>query len=408
MDKIELSPKQAEYIVNATHRFNFKIGATQCGKTHLDVLYMIPSRIYERKGLKGLNLILGVTKETIERNVLEPMRDIWGDKLVSPINSRNVAIIFGQKVYCLGSEKVNQVSKMRGAKFKYVYIDEAVDMNEEVFTMLKSRMSLEYSCCDATGNPSFPRHFIKQFIDSDADVYCQNWTLYDNPFIPSSYIKNLEIEYEGTVYYNRYILGEWTQAEGLVYPHFNEIFSDNVPVPSDGFYSRYVLSCDYGTQNAFACLLWGEKDHVWYIVREYRYSGRDTGLPKTDDEYLEDITEFVSDIKFDPDNKIPIIIDPSASSFITLCKKKSRFRVRTADNSVDDGIRETATCIKRGIIKASNSCKELRKEFEGYVYDDKLDDKPVKENDHLMDAMRYFVKTMNISRVKTHYKPIYN
>lgn len=211
--EIQLSPKQIEYINNMHHRWGFKIGATQCGKTFIDVQFVIPHRIVAGAGKKGLNVILGVSKETIERNVLEPMRDIWGDKLVSQINSRNFATLFGEKVYCLGAEKVTQVSKLRGAKFKYAYVDEIVDIHEQVFQLLKSRLSLPYSCCDASGNPSYPSHFIKEFIDSaekGVDVYCQQWTLYDNPFFDPSYVRAMEVEFSGTIFYNRYILGEWT------------------------------------------------------------------------------------------------------------------------------------------------------------------------------------------------------
>lgn len=221
--QVQLSRKQIEYINNANSRWNFKIGATQCGKTFIDVQYVIPHRIVDGIGKKGLNVILGVSKETIERNVLEPMRDIWGDNLISIINSRNFATIFGEKVYCLGAEKVSQVSKLRGAKFKYVYIDEIVDINEQVFQLVKSRMSLPYSKCDAAGNPSYPSHFVKQFIDSagrGVDIYCQNWTLYDNPFLDPTYVRSLEKEYAGTVYFDRYIKGLWTRAEGLLFPQF--------------------------------------------------------------------------------------------------------------------------------------------------------------------------------------------
>lgn len=231
--QVQLSRKQIEYIENANSRWNFKIGATQCGKTFIDVQFVIPNRIVEGIGKKGLNVILGVSKETIERNVLEPMRDIWGDDLVSIINSRNFATIFGEKVYCLGAEKVSQVSKLRGAKFKYVYIDEIVDINEQVFQLVKSRMSLPYSRCDAAGNPSFPSHFVKQFIDSadrGVDIYCQNWTLYDNPFLDPTYVRSLEKEYAGTVYYDRYIRGLWTRAEGLLFPQFaNDPPKWNIP-----------------------------------------------------------------------------------------------------------------------------------------------------------------------------------
>lgn len=231
--ELEFSPKQLEFITNCTHRWNGKIGATQCGKTYIDVCYVIPELLRERRGLNGLNVILGVSKGTIERNVLEPMRDIWGSQLVGTINNENIAILFGQKVYCLGAEKVNQVSKLRGAKIKFAYWDEMVDCNEEVFELLKSRLSLPYSICVFTGNPSNPNHFVKQFIDSEADVYCQNWTLFDNPFLSDVYVNELCKEYSGSVYYNRYILGEWKHAEGVIYRKFADnpeaFILDNVP-----------------------------------------------------------------------------------------------------------------------------------------------------------------------------------
>ena len=406
--KVTLSPKQVEFVQNMDHRWCFKIGATQCGKTFIDVQFVIPNRIVERSGKKGLCVILGVSKETIERNVLEPMRDIWGDNLVSEINSRNFATLFGEKVYCLGAEKVSQVSKLRGAKFKYVYVDEIVDINEQVFQLLKSRLSLPYSCCDAAGNPSHPSHFVKKFIDSaedGIDVYAQQWTLYDNPFLPSSYVHSLEMEYAGTVFYNRYILGQWTQAEGLIYPMFPEAFES----PFLGLGQEYALSIDYGTQNAFAGLLWAREGNVWHIIHEYRYSGRDAGRQKTDEDYVRDMEKFVELLPEEAmSGGLLTIIDPSAASFIEAIRRsKTPFRVRHANNDVLDGIRNTAACLQNGTVKISNECTELRKEIEGYVWDDSEDDKPVKVNDHLMDAMRYFVKTKRLVKPRTEYKSVF-
>ena len=134
-----LSAKQNEYIRNSNKRWNIKTGATQSGKTFLDYYYTIPARIRERAGKDGLNFILGVSKSTIERNILEPMRNIYGASLVSDINSQNMARLFGEDVHCLGAEKVSQVSKLRGASVKYCYGDEVADWNPEAFQMLKSR-----------------------------------------------------------------------------------------------------------------------------------------------------------------------------------------------------------------------------------------------------------------------------
>lgn len=215
-----LSDKQKEFIRNANKRYNIKTGATRSGKTYLDILYTIPARIRERSGKKGLNVILGVTNSTIERNILQPLRELYGDKLIGSINSQNIARLFGEEVYCLGAEKVSQVSKIRGASIKYCYCDELAEYNKEVFELLKSRLDKEYSMLDGALNPESPTHWLKQFLDSDADIYCQSYTIFDNPFLPQKFVENLCKEYEGTVYYNRYILGQWCNAEGLIYTRF--------------------------------------------------------------------------------------------------------------------------------------------------------------------------------------------
>lgn len=213
----EISSKQAEYIRNANHRWNGKIGATQSGKTFIDTLYVIPNRIEERIGKSGLVFIVGVSKETITRNVIEPLQELFGTKAVTNISSNNTCKILGEKVYCLGADNAGRVSKFRGARVKYLYIDELVDINKEVFELLKSRLSFEYSCCDFAGNPQNTHHWVKEFIDSDVDLYLQKYTLFDNPFLPSEYVKQLCKEYEGTVYYNRYVLGQWCDAEGIIF-----------------------------------------------------------------------------------------------------------------------------------------------------------------------------------------------
>ena len=259
---IQLSDKQKEFIRNANKRYNIKTGATRSGKTYLDILYTIPSRIRERSGKDGLNVILGVTNSTIERNILQPLRELYGDKLVGTINSHNVAKLFGEDVYCLGAEKVSQVSKIRGASIKYCYCDELAEYNQEVFELLKSRLDKEYSVLDGALNPESPTHWLKQFLDSDADIYCQTYTIFDNPFLPKKFVENLCKEYEGTVYYNRYILGQWCNAEGLIYTRFaNEptkyIYTKK---KEDGSYDLppgiTVIGIDYGgtkSGQAFVC-----------------------------------------------------------------------------------------------------------------------------------------------------------
>lgn len=250
-----LSDKQKEFIRNANKRYNIKTGATRSGKTYLDILYTIPSRIRERSGMKGLNVILGVTNSTIERNILQPLRELYGDKLIGSINSQNIARLFGEEVYCLGAEKVSQVSKIRGASIKYCYCDELAEYNQEVFELLKSRLDKEYSVLDGALNPENPTHWLKQFLDSDADIYCQTYTIFDNPFLPKKFVENLCKEYEGTVYYNRYILGQWCNAEGIIYKQFADnpkLFMREKAVDEFGNKINFMiisLGIDYGASD---------------------------------------------------------------------------------------------------------------------------------------------------------------
>lgn len=219
------SPKQDEFIRNATHRYNLKVGARRCGKTYLDNLWTIPTRILERSGKDGLYVILGVSKGTIERNVLQPLRQIYGKNMVGTINSNNIAKLFGEEVYCLGAEKVNQVSKIQGTSIKYCYGDEVAKWNQEVFIMVQGSLDKPYSMFDGALNPENQSHWLKKdFLDQveekGLDVYVQHYTIFDNPFLSKEFVDNLCKEYEGTVFYDRLILGLWKNAEGVIYKQF--------------------------------------------------------------------------------------------------------------------------------------------------------------------------------------------
>jgi PBSX family phage terminase large subunit len=218
---IKLSDKQIEYTENATHRWNIKSGAVRSGKSFVDTAAVIPLRIIERLGKPGLAVVLGVSRDTIERNVLQPLREIYTDKRVGTINSRNTVYLFGEEVYCLGAEKVSQVAKIQGSSIKYCYGDEIAKWNKEVFQMLKSRLDKPYSCFDGACNPEHPTHWLKEFIDNkELDIYLQHYTIFDNPFLPEEYVKQLCKEYEGTIYYDRLILGLWKRADGAIYKRF--------------------------------------------------------------------------------------------------------------------------------------------------------------------------------------------
>ena len=397
-----LSVKQREYRREAIKTWNIKIGATRSGKTYGDY-FLIPKRLLDVRGRNGLNVILGNTKGTIQRNIIEPMQTIWGADMVSSIRSDNTATMFGERVHCLGADNIKHVDRLRGQSIKYCYGDEVVTWAQEVFAMLQSRLDQEYSMFDGACNPEGPQHWFKHKLDeAGPDWYVQHYTIDDNPFLPEKVKERMKRDFAGTVYWGRYILGEWTQAEGMIYPMYN----DALIKPFDVQWEEYAISCDYGTQNAFAALLWARKGDTWYVIAEYRYSGRDTGYQKTDDDYVRDIENFAEkNIQEWQMAGIEMIIDPSAASFIAAIRRsRLRFRVKKADNSVEDGIRDTAVCLQRGTIRVFDDCRETIKEFEGYVWDSKAADKPVKINDHMMDAMRYFVRTKRLAKVVEPYR----
>lgn len=256
-------------------------------------------------------------------------------------------------------------------------------------------------------NPCNPGHSIyKNYIDAYQKSYkggyqYQHFTIADNLAISPQRLEEIKSQYiVGSVWYRRDIDGERCIAEGLVYPMYEKAmcaYPQGDPKPQE-----YCLAIDYGTMNAFAALLFAKIGNTWYAIREYYYSGREKGIQKTDEQYAQDLDVWLMDIT--PDQRIETIIDPSAASFIALLRRRNhRYKVLKADNDVLDGIRETANALDNGYVKIVMDCKNWQEEAAGYVWDkDCLDeDRPVKENDHLMDAMRYFVKTKRIIRKST-------
>lgn len=404
---MSLTLKQREYLLSCNHRWNVKVGATGSGKSFVDYAATIPKRIMSCRG-EGRIVLLGNTRGTLERNILDPMRELWTPDLVGNIRADNTVYIFGKKVYALGADNKKHTSRIQGMTIEYCYGDEVTTWSQGVFQMLKSRLRCDHSHFDGTCNPDSPNHWFKKFLESDADIYLQNYII-DDGVLPPYVVEELKKEYAGTVYYDRYILGEWALAEGLIYPMYQNAIVDALPeTPA----ADYVVSIDYGTQNAFAAILWAKHGSVWYAEKEYYYSGRDIGIQKTDEEYAADLDQWIEpawdEFQHMPvehgylsyeRGKILVIIDPSAASFIALMKKRNWCKVRSADNAVDDGIRETAVCMQMGYIKILRpAMPKLIKELGGYVWDDTAEvERPVKVDDHGCDSTRYFCKTMKLA-----------
>ncbi len=301
---LKWTDKQREYLQKANHRWNFKVGAVRSGKTFQDKEDIIPRRIRERVGSEGLCVLIGVTQATIERNVLRPMRDKFGEGLVGYINKADGTVyLFGEECYALGAEKVSQVAKIQGASFKYVYGDEVAKWNKEVFDMVKSRLDKDYSCFDGTCNPEQKNHWLKEFLDSDADIYNQHYTIDDNIFLSKIVRENLKKEYFGTVLYLRYILGQWVNAEGLIYKRFadnpehyyfkKEFDKNNKLILPKG---EIIVGIDYGgtlSGHSFVATL------VAYDCRKIIVLASERHFGDIDTDKLEDLQiEFIKKIQY--------------------------------------------------------------------------------------------------------------
>lgn len=429
---MQLSKKQNEYIVNATHRWNIKSGAVRSGKSFVDTAFVIPFRIRERAGKPGLNVILGVSKESIERNVLQPMREIYTSKLIGTINNRNVAIICGEEVYCLGAEKVSQVAKIQGASIKYCYGDEIAKWNKEVFQMLKSRLDKPYSCFDGSCNPEHPTHWLKEFIDDvRLDIYLQTYTIFDNPFLPAEFVEQLCKEYEGTIYYDRLILGLWKRAEGAIYKRFADnpeefrcnIVEDLLPDPErKQFRKEDITSIELGIDFG------GNQSGHSFVARGYTDDYREVIVLKSRRIMAKDEAEEIDSNKLDQlfCEFIQEVIDQYAvcvnhGDYVEYCNVESVFwdnaetvlgnsirnaversfpwiSVRPAKKkTIIDRIRCTVRLMGAGRFFITDDCESLETAFSDAVWNKDVKDKDERLDDgstdiDSLDAFEYTIE----------------
>lgn len=385
---------------NQLRRINILEGSVSGGKTWISLVlwaFWVATMPED-----GLYMMCAKSLTALKRNCLLLLTELVGESNFTFSMARKEGTLFGRKILLEGANDARAESKIRGLTLQGAYCDELTQFPHDFFTMLLSRNRRTNAKIFATTNPDSPSHWLKvNYIDNKKiDLLDMKFTLDDNTALDPEYVRNIRLEYTG-IFYERFILGKWVLAEGLIYP----MYQDALEIPPDGVPDLWALSVDYGTQNAFAGLLWGRYNGIWYAVDGYYHSGRDTHLQKTDGEYGKDLEKFVQKYT---DKKIPVVIDPSALSFITLLRKTKWANVRKADNAVSDGIRETATAMQKGLIKINPAIKEWKKEAEGYIWDKKsTDEKPVKTNDHYMDSMRYFVKTFNIAKPKANYKAVW-
>lgn len=382
-----LSPKQLDSFQNSDSRINIWEGAVRSGKTFASILRFICAL---KDGPPGNAMIIGVSRESIQRNIILELCTFLGIPFPTPKATQ--MNIFNRIVFLVGANDERAQRKIKGSTLTFAYVDEVTEIPRSFFQMLLSRLSQQGAQLFGTTNPDSPFHWLKtDFLEKDTlDLRRFRFELKDNPHLTQDYINNLKSEYTG-LWYKRFIEGQWVLAEGTVYDFFDE--DEHVINVPPGPAQYYIVGIDYGTQNPTVFTMVGYNNRFFpnmWIEKEYYYDSRKAQRQKTDTEYAEDLLAFINHY-----NVSVVYVDPSASSFKVEMAKQGINSVSNAQNDVLNGIRLLSKILNNGTLKICSNCKKTIEEFETYRWDEKAcikgEDRPLKENDHAMDSLRYAV-----------------
>lgn len=382
----ELSHKQILSYQQSHARINIWQGAVRSGKTYISI-YRFLAEVANNP--PGEYAIISRTFDTFKRNILSQIEKILPNFDCRYYSGKRELHIYGSVIYVIGADDESAETKIRGATFNGAYVDEATIIPESVFEMLKSRCAIGGAKIFVTTNPDSPFHWLyRNYLENNSDVQTWKFTLDDNPKLAHEDKEYLKRQYKG-LYYQRFIAGLWVQAQGAVYDMFDSQWHViQFPLSLATF---YIVGIDYGTTNPTAFTLIGfNTDHYpnMWVEDEYYYDSKVRQRQKTDGEYVDDLKKFIAN-----KNIKAIYVDPSAASFNAELRKQGVYNIFEAKNDVLDGIRFVQELMNKGALKITQKCVNLIKEFQSYIWDAKSAktgiDKPLKENDHLLDSLRY-------------------
>ncbi len=392
----EFSPKQMKLLTwwcQGSRYANYDAvicdGAVRSGKTLCMSISFVSWAFYRFNNSSFA--LCGKTIRSLKRNVITPLTGIlksMGFVCCEKLSQNILEISVNGKnnrFYLFGGKDESSASLIQGMTLCGVLFDEVALMPKSFVEQALARCSVSGSKFWFNCNPEYPQHWFRTewILDrKKKNALYLHFTMDDNPSLSEKMKNRYRTLYSGA-FYERFILGKWVSAEGCVYPFMKD--DKFVDVPRCEF-ERYIISCDYGTVNPASFGLWGLYRNVWYRIDEYYYDSRKVGFQKTDEEHYQALTALARHRKIDN-----VIVDPSASSFIQTIKRHGEFHVTSAKNDVIDGIRKVSTALKDGKVKICNNCKDSMREFSLYRWQSGGADVPVKENDHAMDDIRYFV-----------------
>ncbi len=338
--------------------------------------------------------ICGRTASSVRRNLLQPYLPVLEDLGIRcnyQVSKSKITVEMNGRVntfWIFGGKDEASASLIQGMTLGGVMFDEVALMPRSFVEQALARCSVTGSKFWFNCNPSNPSHwFYTEWIKKakQKNALYLHFTMRENPSLSKEVLERYENMYSGA-FYERFVKGRWVAADGAVYPMFGEGCMADCPSQC----TRYYVSCDYGTVNPASFGLWGQYRGTWYRLREYYWASRREGVQKTDEEYYAELKKLC-----DGCNVTAVICDPSAASFITLIRRKGEFSVIPAKNDVLDGIRRVSDALKTGKIKICHGCDDTVREFSLYRWDEgSIRDCPIKENDHAMDDIRYFVSTV--------------
>lgn len=395
-----ISPKQKKILAFPYSKYDAIIcdGAVRSGKTSL-MMWAFVSWAMENFSGQSFG-ICGKTVDSCTKNIIVPFTVMALAKEKYTLRWRSSHKILEVRrgavtnyFEVFGGKDESSYTLIQGRTLAGVLLDEVVLMPRSFVEQALTRCSVDGAKLWFSCNPDNPMHWfytdwIKRARERNA-LYL-HFEMTDNPGLSQKTLERYQTMFSG-VFYDRYVRGKWCVAEGLVYEFGEEQITDEIPKGGE-----YYISVDYGTLNPFSAGLWCISGGKAVRIAEYYYSGRDSKVQKTDEDYCDAIIELAGDKPVRH-----VIVDPSAASFITALRRRGNFSVREAKNDVLDGIRLTYRMLKNGQIKIHKNCKDAIREFGLYRWDDKsTTDKPIKENDHAMDDIRYFANTILRRRFK--------
>lgn len=391
MNEILFGPAQRAFISDFKHghlrRINLLEGSVRSGKTYVSLI--VWAMYLARMPKDGRYMMVGHTLLSLKRNCLEPLQQMMGGNMRLTDSGRR-AVIFGRSVELEGSSDERAEARIRGVTLNGAYVDELSLAPRSFFAMLLSRLSAPGAKLFATTNPDGPRHWLKtEYLDRPGlSVYRKKFLLEENPALEPAYIESLKREYRG-VFYRRFIQGDWAAAQGAVYPMFDPARHVAEHLPEMRF---TWIGCDIGHTNPTAFVRLGAgKDGRIYVIDEFYHSAEQSG-PMAPSQYARALVRFAGG----PTGEwVPqsVVIDPAAEGFILQLREVCDLRLRRADNAVLEGIQLLSAALDLGMIQIFRGCSHLIDEIYGYCWDEKAqragEDRPIKQNDHALDALRY-------------------